>query len=185
MKKVILLATAWAPDYWEFDKEARYPKTTYRDLTGWEELSKNCPLAGLGMYIKQKENDFRNKPFVYLKITGMRYDSNETPFFEFKVIKKADTASEKLTKILPEENKKLFSAITLDCLIKILKEIGEEPPKEWVDLIESVDSPVDWRDYLGKYFLELKSESLSNAEFEDRIANLLTALGFDVTQKGS
>jgi hypothetical protein len=85
MKQVILLATCWASDYWESGKEAPYPKTKYTELPGWEELSKNCPLAGLGIYIKQKENI----PFVYLKITEMRYDPNtHAPYFNFQVIKK-------------------------------------------------------------------------------------------------
>ncbi len=185
MKKVILLATAWTSDYWESDKEAPYPKTKYTDLTGWEELSKNCPLAGLGIYIKQKERDFTRIPFVYLKITGMGYDTNtKSPSFNFKIIKKAGTESKSLTDRLPSENRKLFSTINAYQLVQILKKIGENPPKEWLGLIERFEIPFDWRDYIGRYFLELESESLSNNEFEDRIANLLTALGFDVTQKG-
>jgi len=55
MKQVILLATDWASDYWESNKEAPYPKTKYTELPGWEELSKNCPLAGLGIYSKLKK----------------------------------------------------------------------------------------------------------------------------------
>lgn len=185
MKKVMLLATAWTSDYWESDKEAPYPKTKYSFLTGWEELSNNCPLAGLGIYIKQKGKDFTKMPFIYLKITHMRYDINtESPFFTFKVIQKSSTESESLTDRLSSESPKLFSAINAGQLIKILNEIGEKPPKEWLDLIELVKTPVDWRDCIGKHFLELKSGTLSNDEFEDRIADLLTALGFDVTQKG-
>lgn len=32
-KKVILLATTWSPDYWEYNRKAPYPKTTYKELT--------------------------------------------------------------------------------------------------------------------------------------------------------
>jgi len=185
MKKVILLATAWEPDYWGKPKTAPYPKRKYSELSDWETLSKNCPLAGLGIYIKQKENDYRDRPFVYLKIKGMDCGENEQPLFDFEPIKKSYTESKELWNKLPHQNKKnLFSSIDADNLIKILKEIGETHPEEWLDLIESVKTPTDWRDYIGKYFLELKTGSLSNDEFEDRIAALLTALGFDVTQKG-
>ncbi|ROL56130.1 hypothetical protein D9V84_09410 [Bacteroidetes/Chlorobi group bacterium Naka2016] len=185
MKKVILLATAWHSDYWESDKEAPYPGTTYTQLKEWDELSQNCPLAGLGIYIKQKENDFRTIPFVYLKITGMRYDPiTQQPYFNFKVIKKASRESIELSIRLPSETRRLFSAINADQLIKILNEIGEKPPAEWLSLIESGQTSVSWEDYIGKYFLDLKSGNLSNDEFEDRIYNLLTALGFDVIQKG-
>ena len=58
MKKVLLLATGWEPDYWESDKEAPYPKLDYRSLPDWEDLSRNCPLPGIGRYIKQKGQDF-------------------------------------------------------------------------------------------------------------------------------
>jgi len=185
MKEVILLATGWSSDYWESDKEAPYPKKKYTELPEWEELSKNCPLPGLGIYIKQKEKDFKKIPFVYLKITGMRYDTNtQAPYFNFKVIKKAGKESESLTDKLPAENKKLFSAIEAGQLIKILNEIGEEPPKEWSDLIESEGTTVSWKNYIGEYFLKLEDVDISNDEFEDIVANLLTALGFDITQKG-
>jgi hypothetical protein len=86
--------------------------------------------------------------------------------------------------MLPSENNKFFSAIEAGQLINILKQIGEEPPKEWLDLTKLDAISVDWRDWIGKYFLELKTGSLSDNEFEDRIFCLLTALGFHVTQKG-
>jgi hypothetical protein len=41
-----------------------------------------------------------------------------------------------------------------------------------------------WRDYIGKYFLEIESNDLSYEGYEDRIAVLLFSLGFIVTQKG-
>jgi hypothetical protein len=185
MKQVILLATAWGSDYWDSDKEAPYPGRKYTDLPGWEELSKNCPLAGLGIYIKQKDKDYFAQSFVYLKINGMRYDTDsDTPFFSFKVIKKATASSKSLVDKLPSEARKLFWAMNADDLIKILSEIGETPPKEWLALLGSVRTSACWRDYIGTYFLDLQSETLSNDEFEDRVAHLLTALGFDVTQKG-
>lgn len=43
---------------------------------------------------------------------------------------------------------------------------------------------VHWRDYVGKYFLEIEKGALSNDEFEDRVAVLFSALGFRVNQKG-
>ena len=186
MKKVILLCTAWAPDYWESPKEAPYPKRKYTDLSDWETLSKNCPLPGIGIYIKQKNKDFRENPFVYLKITGMRYDENDkSPCFNFEPIKESSIESKILMEKLPPENQKLlFSAIDVFQLDKILNEIGEKPPEEWSKLIKLVIEPAEWYDYIGEYFLELKSGTLNDDEFEDRIADLLTALGFEVTQKG-
>ena len=185
MKKVMLLATGWRSDYWASDKEAPYPKTTYEQLPGFEDVSKNCPLSGLGIYLKGKEKDFTSTPFVYLKITGMRYDTDtKEPYFAFERIKDSSTESKFLTDRLPAKNKYLFSVIDSKQLIKILNEIGEKPPQEWFNIIELVEIPVTWRDYVGKYFVDLKNGSFSNDEFEDRCAKLLIALGFDIVQKG-
>jgi mRNA-degrading endonuclease YafQ of YafQ-DinJ toxin-antitoxin module len=47
-----------------------------------------------------------------------------------------------------------------------------------------VGTPVSWEEYIGKYFLKLKDVNISDSEFEDIVAKLLNALGFDITQKG-
>lgn len=185
MKKTLLLATGWENDYWELDKKAPYPKKSYTELAEWDELSKNCPLPGIGRYIKQKNNDFSRIPFVYLEIKGLSYDpSTKQPYFTFRFLRKSNTESIKLENRLPMNNRKLFSAIQSQELIEILKDIGEEPPEEWKKLLEIKEEIFHWKNYLGKYFLEIEERSLSNDEFEDRVANLLNALGFNVVQKG-
>jgi len=147
VKKVIALGTTWEPDFWEKPQKAPFLKRTYRQLPDWEDLSKNCPLAGLGIYIKQKEKDYKNKPFVYLKIKGMRYNAGtEEPHFFFEPIKKSSTESRTLLDRLLDElgvdiKKKLFLSINPEKLINILRDIGEEPPKEWFDLIGLVGTP--------------------------------------------
>lgn len=185
MKEVLLLATAWTSDYWESDKEAPYPKTKYTDLPGWDALSKSCPLAGIGRYIKQKGKDFSSNPFVYLEISGMRYDdSTKQPYFNFRTLKNSNTRSAILeTKLLPI-NRKLFSVIDAGELMKILRDVGESPPEEWKRLIEIKEEKSFWKDYVGKYFLEIEDRTLSDDELEDRVAALLNALGFRVDQKG-
>lgn len=185
MKKVLLLATGWQPDYWELDKEAPYPKTKYTNLPEWDDLSKSCPLPGIGRYIKQKDKDFSPNAFVYLKIMGMRYDlSTKQPYFNFKTLTKSKMESHILNGKLPSDNRKLFSAIEPEKLVRILQDIGEEAPEEWKKLIEIKEEIIHWRDYLGKYFLEIEEMVLSNDEFEDRIAVLLNALAFKTDQKG-
>lgn len=61
-------------------KDASYPGTSYEDLKELEELAGNCPIVGISIYIKQKDNDFREQHFVYLKIkclTSLFYRSKE------------------------------------------------------------------------------------------------------------
>ncbi|MCW7078377.1 MAG: restriction endonuclease [Canidatus Methanoxibalbensis ujae] len=185
--RVIILCTAWSPDYWETSKEAPYPKRRYTDLPEWKTLASNCPLAGLGVYIKQRikgrDIDHRDKKFVYLKIKKMKYDRNTgQPYFNFDPIKASETSSKRLLEQLP--SLLLFSTIKSEDLLKILKILGEEPPQEWMELITAEKPAKSWRDYVGVRFLELIDRDLGNEEFEDRVAELFKALGFKVTQFG-
>ena len=172
-------------NYWEKPKEAPYPKMSYKRLSGWNELIKNLPLPGLGIYGHYRQEDCSREPFVYLQVNSMRYDINsEEPSFSFKPTAKSKTESIHLTNSLPPQFRKLFSDIDAEELVKILSSMGETPPPEWMRLIEVKEMPVSWHDYVGKYFLGIETENISNDEFEDRVGNLLKALGFDVTQKG-
>lgn len=153
-------------------------------MLDWNELKNNLPLPGLGIYGKFKKQDLTQEPFVYLQINGMNYDTSEQPLFSITPIGKSRIKSIQLTNILSSQFKKLFVSIDANILIDLLKSIGEDPLQEWMKLIELKGMPVSWRDYIGKYFIDLEMENLSNEEFEDRIFELLTALGFNVTQKG-
>lgn len=183
--RILILCTAWGSDYWETPKEAPYPKRQYTALPEWETLASNCPLAGLGVYIKQRvsgeERDYRDKNFVYLKIKGMRYDKNtKQPYFNFEPIKTSKTSSKRLLEQLPSIP--LFSAIKSEDLLNILKILGEQPLQEWVKLIIFEKPTKSWRDYIGVRFLELIDKDVGDTEFEDRVAELFKALGFKVSQ---
>lgn len=184
MKKVLILATKWQSDYWESDKEAPYPDKKYTELPEWNNLSKSCPLPGIGRYFHPDKKDFSDNPFVYLIIMGFRYDPDGQPYFNFKSLVRSETKSGTLEGSLPQGNRKLFSAIEQEKMVKILKEFNEKPPKEWRELIEIEKEITHWKDYIGKYFLDIETVNLGNDEFEDRNFNLLRSLGFDVDQKG-
>ena len=72
MKKVLVLKTHWERDLWEHPREVSYRKVSYKKLEDWDVLRENLPLPALGVYIKRKKRDYTNRPFVYLKIKGMR-----------------------------------------------------------------------------------------------------------------
>ncbi|MBP1912998.1 hypothetical protein [Thermococcus stetteri] len=154
MKRVLVLKTAWAEDYWESAKEAPYPKRSYKKLKDWEGLKGYLPLPGLGVYIKQtikgKVYDYLHKPFVYLRIKGMRHNEKEEPYFDFEPIGKAKVKSEELLKRLPNKSA-LFFSISSNEIIQILKELGEELPEEWLKLLEGEARGWNWKDWIGKY----------------------------------
>lgn len=183
---MIILCTAWAEDYWESPKEAPYPKRSYKEFPEWDSLANTCPLPGLGIYIKQKDKDYTNRNFVFLKIKGMRFDKeNERPYFSFEPIAVSKTPSINFTQQFPPVGNRLFSAVEGTKVLEVLQTIGEEPPDEWKGLIKFEEKLArSWRDYVGKYFLELIDTDLSNNEFEDRCSELLKALGFKVSQLG-
>lgn len=185
MKKILILATALKDDYWESSKKADYPSRKYTELSDWKDLAGNCNLPGIGIYRKYKDKDLSNNPFVYLEIKGMSYDSSSlAPCFEFEFLEKSNIRSDEIEKKLPQENRGWFSAIDPEELINILKVMGEDPPEKWKELTKENKEPIDWKDYIGKYFLDIEQNRLSNDEFENRVAKLLTALGFEVDQQG-
>lgn len=188
LNQVILLTTDVEDDYWHKPKTAKFwGKVRYTDLPNWNILANSCPLAGLGIYY-QKRRDCSRIPFVYIKIKEMSYDSKTgNPFFDFDVIGVSSTQSDTLRRKLPLKNQLLISTIEIEDLLRVLNEIGEKAPEEWLHWATDKALPkpsLSWRDYLGNYFWGLEHGTLSNNEFEDRIAFLLRALGFKVTQKG-
>jgi len=189
MCKVLLLATGWNETYWDSPKEAEYRGKSYEELPEWESLARNCPLPGIGIYIKQKGKDFSSRHFVYLKIKGMRYESNsKMPYFDFETVKQSNTPSCELVGRLGGRVP-LFSIKDCSEIRKVLQELGETPSSTWEDLLSPEQNTTSqarytWEDYIGKYFLDIKDTNISNNEFEDRVCALLTAIGFEVEQRG-
>jgi len=190
VNRVIILCTAWSEDYWETPREAPYPRRRYTELREWDNLARSCPVAGLGVYIKQRvsgeERDYRNRNFVYLK-NGMRYDkrydkNTEQPYFSFEPLGTSNVSSRKLLEQLP--SLPLFSTIKTEELLHIFEILNEQPPQEWIELTKVERVAKSWRDYVGQRFLDLIDRSLSDTEFEDRVAELFKALGFKVIQFG-
>jgi len=187
--RVLILYTHWEPeDYWEQPREAPYPGRSYRELPEWDELAKSCPLPALGVYTKgrlkkDKYVDRTHKEFVYLRLLGMRFDRESgQPYFLIEPISRASRPSREFLKSFPATN--LFAVVDGDRILAVLRALGEEPPEDWVKLIGTKRFTISWRDYVGKYFLDLIDENLSNDDFEDRCWRLLVSLGFEVEQLG-
>lgn len=178
-RKGILLFTDWEKGFWTIWREAPYPKKSYTDLSGWDELRKKCPLPGVGIYSKFKKHNLLEDSFVYLRITGMEYDPETLkPTFFFEPIKEADTKSISLINRMSSHHRRLFSAIKSDELLHILKGLNESPPREWVELLREppIGEGARWREFIGEHFHEIDEANLSNEEFEDRVFQLLKAL---------
>jgi len=179
-KSVLILYTFWSPDYWEKGKEAPYPKRSYEELSNWNELEKSLPVPGIGVYMKQREKDYRQRSFIYLRIKGMRYGGLREPYFDFEPIRRAEKTSAALLDKIGQH--KLFESRPLDQVIETLKGLGEEPPSDWLRLAKERVKE-DWRSWIGSYFLRAESD-VSNDAFEDIIADIFRAIDFSVEQMG-
>jgi len=184
VNKVIVLCTVWKEDYWEKPGEAPYRKRSYMEIPEWNILSRNCPLPGLGIYTKKRGKDYTYRNFVYLRIDEMKVDEAGQPHFIFNLIKTSKSPSIKFLDKYPQGAKDYSMHWLLIRYWKHYGSWGEEPPEEWVKLVERVKPEDRWREYIGKIFLELIDSELSNEEFEDRCFELLRAIGFEVRQLG-
>jgi len=185
--RVLVLYTHWSEDYWTRAREAPYPGRSYRELPEWDKLVNSCPLPALGVYIKGRLKgehvDRTHKEIVYLKVTGMRFnEGTEQPYFRIEPIRESSIPSKVFLESFPATS--LFTVVEVTKILEILKALGEEPPKEWIELIEARKPVIGWRDYVGKYFLDLIDGELNDNDFEDRCYHLLTSLGFEVEQLG-
>ncbi len=136
MKKILILGTSWEPNYWISEKEAPYEGLKYSDLPDWDDLTKKCPMAGIGIYKKHKEKDYSLTQFMYLTVKAMQYNPETgAPYFWVSPVKRSRVTCSRLERALPEENQGWFSAIEEPLLTEILKTLGERPPEAWLELI--------------------------------------------------
>jgi hypothetical protein len=185
MKDGIILETDWQYNYWEKEMPGQYTKSDFRTRPGWEDYRKSCPLPALGMYTGR----YKDYKFDYLMIKEIKLNEIGEPHFDYEFLAKSSTRSEFLDLALPKRNQRFFHTLSNQELRLVISKLKENPPKTWVDLLGGQFTPgpsvsVGWEEYVGRYFLEMNQPSLSNQEFEDRVADLLTAIGFDVLQKG-
>ena len=185
MSKIIILYTHWAPDHWESPKETLYPMMNYNQLPGWNDLRNSLPLQGLGIYtagnIRGNPVDYTNQPFVFIKVTNMRYDEQNQPHFTIEPIAISNINSAQFLATIGQH--RLFEAREFEPINAILNRLGVETPQDWLDII-TTPAITSWEDWIGSYYKKLNSDNISPDDFEDITANLLRALGFQIEQMG-
>jgi len=180
MTEILVLCTYWEPDYWDNDKTAPYPKRSIKPI---QHLKNVVPLAGIGIYTKGKDRDFTAKPPCFLIIKNITENEKGEPQFDFHHISKIEgiTSSMLLNEI---GIRNLFFSVSEEKILHALEKFGVEPPSQWQKLLEAKAAPVtSWLDWVGTHFKDIM-QTISNDEYEDRIAEIFTALGFEVEQLG-
>jgi hypothetical protein len=180
MAETLVLCTWFEIDYWESNRVAPYYKMSMKPL---EHLKNTLPLAGIGAYIKGRDRDFSSQPPCFLIIRNITENEKGEPQIDFHHVSKMQriTSSTFLSEI---GIRKLFFSISEEKVLPILERYGIEPPQEWQKLLEAKPQlPPSWLDWIGKHFQNIQ-QTISNNEYEDRIAEIFEALGFEVEQLG-
>jgi hypothetical protein len=180
MTEILVLCTYWEPDYWDNDKIAPYPK---RSLKPIQHLKDKLPLAAIGIYTKGKDRDFTAQSPCFLIIKNITENEKGEPQFDFHHISKMQGITS-LALLNEIGIRNLFFSIPDEKILHVLEKFGVKPPSEWRKLLEAEVLPQpSWLDWVGIHFQDI-AKPISNNEYEDRIAEIFTALGFEVEQLG-
>lgn len=178
MAEILVLCTWWDIDYWEIDRVAPYPKRSIKPV---QHLKDTLPVPGIGVYTKGRGKDFSSQPPCFLIIKDIYENEKGEPQFDFHFLSKMEgIISSTFSRGIGI--RKLFFSISQERVLSVLEEFGIEPPSEWEKLLEARPSS-SWLDWIGNRFQAIL-QPISNSDYEDRIAEIFTALGFEVEQMG-
>lgn len=180
MEEILVLSTYWEPNYWERDKVAPYPQ---RSIESVKHMKNRVPIPAIGVYTKGKGKDYTHRPPCFLIIKNISENEKGEPQFDFHFISQMQgTTSAQFLSEIPK--RELFYSLAEEEAFSVLEKLGSTPPQEWQKLFEEKPSLLtSWLDWIGKHFQEIQ-QTMSNNEYEDKIAEIFTALGFEVEQLG-
>lgn len=179
MREILILCTWWGKGhYWEEDKVAPYPGRTIEPV---QHLKNALPIAAIGAYIKGRGQDFTHCSPCFLNVKNIEENERGVPQFHIHFISKMKgiTSYEFLNEI---GEKSLFSSTSQEKILEVLDKFGIQLPAEWKMLLEEKIRP-SWLDWVGLRFQEIR-QPISNPEYEERVAEIFSALGFEVEQMG-
>lgn len=180
MAEILILCTWWGPDYWEKDKVAPYPQRSIKPI---QHLKNKVPIPAIGVYIKGREKDYTKRAPCFIIVKAISENEKGEPSFDFHFISRMEglTSAQFLSKIREEG---LFFTVSEEEILTVLQNFNIQPPAEWLNLLkEKKPLTPSWLDRIGKYYQEIL-QMMSNNEYEDRIAEIFTALGFEIEQLG-
>ncbi len=139
------------------------------------------PVPGIGAYVKQKKGDFTSRSPCFLIIRGIRENEKQEPAFDFQFLAKMEgiTSSQLLQYF---GNQGLFFSVNGEKVLETLERLRAEAPSEWKQLL-GLEVVPSWKDWLGQHFLNILGP-ISNNEYENKVAQIFNALGFEVEQMG-
>ena len=180
---ILILATNWASDYWSHEQHARYLLHITNTHVNVNELQTQCPLLAIGIYTNGPNGDFTNVPFQFMKIIEITTD-NEFVYFHTQPI---DGNQGNVASNLIQPHTPLVRVVESNQIINLLQQLGVTRPAGWPGLVNGqapTTTQESWQDWIGEHFKKLNSNNISNNVFEDIVADIFRAIGFEVEQMG-
>jgi hypothetical protein len=180
MAEIVVLCTYWEPNYWERDRVAPYPQ---RSIEPVEHLKNKAPIPAIGVYTKGKGRDYTHRHPCFLILKNISENEKREPQFDFHYISQMSgvTSAQFLNEI---PKKDLFFSASEESILPVLERYNVKPPQQWQKLLETKVLPLpSWQEWRGKHFQDIL-QTISNDEYEDKIAEIFSALGFEVEQLG-
>jgi len=138
-------------------------------------------IPGIGVYIKGKKRDLRAIPPCFLVIKNIEENEKGEPLFHLGFIQKIEGISS--AQFIAETGRQgFFFNLPQEKVLEALTRLGIQPPTEWKTLLSEKPQP-SWQNWIGEHFLSIL-KPISTDEYEDRIADVFRALGFETEQIG-
>lgn len=180
MTEILILCTWWEPDYWERDKTAPYLQKSIQPV---QHLKSKTPTPAIGVYTKGRGRDYTQKPPCFLVVRDISENEKGEPLFDFHFITqmKGVSSADFLSRI---PKKDLFFTVSEEEALRALESLNIKPPSDWLKLLEKkAQVTPSWLDWIGTHFQNIL-HTISNDEYENIIAEIFKALGFEVEQLG-
>jgi len=181
MREILVLCTGWEPDYWEKYRAVLYPKMSIESV---KHLKDRVPIPAIGVYVRGKAGDYSQRPPCFLIVKSISENEEGAPHFDFHYVSQiSGLTSAQFLNEMPAR-KGLFFSIPEEEVLSILRKFNIRPPREWWEVPEAKIVLPPWLDWVGARFQSIILKRVYSDEYEDRIAEIFRALGFEVEQLG-
>lgn len=203
MKDFIILSTTFQKGYWRKKRRAPFTNLFDSELSNLENnytrLNAISPINGIGFYKNSldKTKCSENELIDFINITSIEKIGDKDFYINFKPVGQSNIPSIDFENSLPPGYRYIFNIIELDKVREVVLNLGGIFPDNKTKGIETdieikeskkeeiITKKTLWEQYIGEYFLTLKNPDFQNDnDFEDKVFDLLKAIGFDVKQKG-
>ncbi len=183
MKPIIILKTNQTNDYWYESREVHYPRLMSYDFL--KEASDNLPVPGIGLYV-DRHRDGRLEKLSHLepallRITNIRKDESGKTHIKVELVARVrEVRSSDLDRLLGAD--RWITAVSRNVWSQAQRELSIRPPRDWSHMLEVSEARPICHKFLGSRYLALLELDVDYVKIQEVVADVMTAIGFDVTR---